>query len=290
MRTLLLLACLLLSGAQMACADTRIIYQPLNSDAQVSPAQWRQIWQASARQGAQTLIVQWTAYGDQTFGGANGWLAQTLRLAQEQGLKLVLGLSLDAAYYQRIDQLDSAGLANYWATQLGQALAQQRQLRQHWKLPVEGWYLPMELDDLHFQDAGRRAELQRQLKSFTAQLDAPLHISAFSAGKLSPAVQGQWLAELAGLGIQVWWQDGAGTGRLPPLVRDSYAAALPCTIGIIHEAFRQTSAHDQPFRAEPAEPSTAGGCHRVAVFELRYRPWGRLLLNNQRRVLKTSNL
>lgn len=289
MRTLLLLACLLLSGAQMACADTRIIYQPLNSDAQVSPAQWRQIWQASARQGAQTLIVQWTAYGDQTFGGANGWLAQTLRLAQEQGLKLVLGLSLDAAYYQRIDQLDSAGLANYWATQLGQALAQQRQLREQWKLPVAGWYLPMELDDLHFQDSARRDELQRQLKAFTTKLEAPLHISAFSAGKLAPAVQGQWLAQLAGLGMQVWWQDGAGTGRLPPLVRQSYAAALPCSVGIIHEAFRQTSKPGQPFRAEPAAPATTGGCHAVAVFELRYRPWGRPLLDNQRRLLKASN-
>jgi hypothetical protein len=125
--------------------------------------------------------------------------------------------------------------------------------------------------------------LQRQLKTFTAELDAPLHISAFSVGKLAPEVQAQWLAQLAGLNIQVWWQDGAGTGRLPALVRDGYAAALPCTIGIVHEAFRQISKEGQPFRAQPALPaSTRSGCHPTAVFELRYRPWGRLLLESQR--------
>lgn len=283
MRAFLLLACLLLGSVQTARADERIFYQPLNSDAPLGQAQWRQIWQASVKHGAHTLIVQWTAYGDQAFGGADGWLADALRLAHEQGLKLVLGLAMDSAYYQRIDQLDSAGLASYWAAQLGRSLAQQRQVRQQWNLPVDGWYLPMELDDLHFQDSGRRDELQRQLKAFTGQLDAPLHISAFSVGKLAPAVQAQWLAQLATLNIQVWWQDGSGTGRLPALVRDGYLAALPCRIGIVREAFRQTSKPGQPFHAEPAPPgSTGNGCHPTAVFELRYRPWGKLLLENQR--------
>ncbi|WP_166365139.1 DUF4434 family protein [Pseudomonas akapageensis] len=278
----LLLACLMLATVQSAHADERIFYQPLNSDAQLSPAQWRQIWHDSVKQGAHTLIVQWTAYGDQGFGGADGWLANSLRQAHGQGLKLVVGLAMDAAYYQRINQLDSAGLANYWAAQLGQSLAQQRQVRQHWNLPVEGWYLPMELDDFHFLDGGRREQLQRQLQAFSAKLDAPLHISAFSVGKLSPSVQAQWLAQLAALKIQVWWQDGVGTGRLPALVREGYAAALPCTIGIVHEAFRQTSKPDQPFRAEPAKPASIGsGCHPTAVFELRYRPWGRSLLASQ---------
>lgn len=283
MRALWLLACLLLVCGQMARADERIIYQPLNSDMHLSQGQWRQIWQASVEQGAHTLIVQWTSYGDQTFGGADGWLARALRLAHEQGLKLVMGLYMDAAYYQRIDRLDSAGLASYWGAQLGRSLAQQRHVRQQWNLPVEGWYLPMELDDFHFLDSGRRDALQRQLKTFSDQLDAPLHISAFSVGKLAPGVQAQWLAQLAGLNIQVWWQDGAGTARLPALVRQGYAAALPCTVGIVHEAFRQTSKQGQPFRAAPAAPaSTAISCHPVAVFELRYRPWGRPLLERQR--------
>lgn len=283
MRHFLLIVCLLL-GSAVTHADERVFYQPLNVDASLSQSQWRNVWRDTVKQGTRTLIVQWSAYGDADFGGADGWLADSLKLAREQGLNLVLGLYMDPAYYQRIDELDSAGLSSYWQAQLGQSLAQQQRLRNTWKLPVSGWYLPMELDDLHFMAADRRQALQRQLRDFAGKLDAPLHVSSFSAGKLAPQVNGQWLGELANAGLQVWWQDGTGTARLPLLVRNGYAAALPCSIGIVHEAFRQVNASGQPFRAEPASPQVASpGCHPTAVFSLRYRPWGKVILDNQRK-------
>lgn len=265
-----------------AQADDRLFYQPLNVDASLSDAQWQQIWRASAAQGAKTLIVQWTAYGDSDFGGASGWLARALKSAHDNGLQLVLGLSMDPAYYQRQSELDTPGLEAYWQHQLGRSLAQQRQVSQQWQLPVTAWYLPMELDDWNFQAVERRQALQRQLKDFAGQLKAPLQLSAFTGGKLAPQVYGHWLGQIAGLGVQVWWQDGAGTGALPERVRQAYAAALPCSVGIVREAFRQTSGTGQPFRAEPAAPSNATtGCHASAVFEVRYRPWGKALLDNQ---------
>lgn len=277
----LLIACLLL-GSALARADERVFYQPLNADADLSQAQWRQVWQASAKAGVSTVIVQWTAYGDSVFGQADGWLANSLREAQAQGLKLVLGLYMDPAYYQRIESLDSAGLATYWQAQLGKSLAQQQTLRRDWKLKVTGWYVPMELDDLHFMATDRRATLQRQLSDMARQLDAPLHISAFSAGKLAPQVNAAWLGEMAASGIHVWWQDGVGTARLPAIVRSGYANALPCQVGIVREAFRQVSTEGQPFRAEPApSQATAGDCHPSAVFSLRYLPWGRVILDHQ---------
>jgi hypothetical protein len=284
MNRVILIVALLLGLTLHSHADERIFYQPLNVDASLTQAQWRQVWQDSAKQGVHTVIVQWTAYGDSRFGDAQGWLVNSLRLANEQGLKVVLGLYMDPEYFQRIDQLDSAGLASYWQAQLGQSLAQQRKIRQDWKLPVSGWYMPMELDDFHFLALNRRQELQRQLKDFAAKLDAPLHLSAFSAGKLAPQVNGEWLAELASSGIQVWWQDGAGTNQLPPLVRDTYASALPCSVGIVREAFRQVSGKNQPFRAEPASlVASTSSCHLSAVFSLRYRPWGKPILDNQLR-------
>ncbi|HEF4759519.1 TPA: DUF4434 family protein [Pseudomonas putida] len=282
MMRLLWMVCLLLSSLVVR-ADERIFYQPLNVDASLSQAQWRQIWQDTARQGTHTVIVQWTAYGDSDFGGTNGWLADSLKQAQAQGLKLVLGLRMDPAYYQRIEELDSAGLATYWQAQLGQSLAQQQKLRKDWKLEVSGWYLPLELDDLHFLAVDRRQTLQRQLKDLAAKLDAPLHVSAFSAGKLAPRVHAQWLGDLAAQGIQVWWQDGAGSERLPALVRNGYASALPCSVGIVQEAFRQLSGAGKTFHAEPATLNGAApGCHPSAVFSLRYRPWGKVILDNQR--------
>ena len=271
----MILAICMLALCLPALADTRVFYQPLNRDAGVTPEQWRQVWRASVAQGGKTLIVQWSAYGDSTFGGAQGWLAGSLREARAQGLELVMGLYMDPAYYQRLDELDTVGLGDYWNAQLGRSLKQYQQLRQHWKLPVAGWYLPMELDDLHFRDAQRRRVLQRQMRTFAGKLDKPLHLSAFSAGMLSPRVHGAWLDDLAGLGLNVWWQDGVGTGRLPTPAREGYEQALTCRVGIVREAFRQVSAEGQPFRAEPAEPIGGTGCHAEAVFELRYRPWAR---------------
>jgi len=66
------------------------------------------------------------------------------------------------------------------------------------------------------------------------------------------------------------------------VVRDGYTSALPCPVGIVHEAFRQVSASGQAFRAEPAAPQAASaGCHPSAVFSLRYRPWGKVIFDNQ---------
>ncbi|MDH0730905.1 DUF4434 family protein [Pseudomonas sichuanensis] len=277
MRTLML-ACLL-ALCLPAQADQRLFYQPLNRDAKVTPAQWQQLWHATVAQGGKTLIVQWSAYGDSDFGGSDGWLAASLREARAQGLELVLGLYMDPAYYQRLEELDGEGLNNYFKAQLGRSLSHYQHLRDSWQLPVAGWYLPMELDDLHFRDPERRQALQIQLQAFNRQLDKPLHISAFSAGQLSPGVNGAWLDELSSLGLSVWWQDGVGTGRLPPLVRQAYEQALPCRVGIVREAFRQVSAPGQAFRAEPAQPMLTGGCHTEAVFALRYRPWAKGVLS-----------
>lgn len=268
---LLLLVCL------PVVADQRVIYQPLNQDAVLTSEQWRQLWRATVQNGGRTLIVQWTRYGDERFGGASGWLANSLREAHAQGLELVIGLHMDSAYYSRINELDSAGLAAYWQAQLGASLTQQREVREQWNLPVAGWYLPMELDDLHFQAADRREVLHTQLQEFNRKLDGPLHLSAFSTGKLAPEVQASWFAELAGLRLKLWWQDGAGTGRLSPLVRQRYADALPCEVGIIREAFRQVSAEGQAFRAVPGAPALGAGCHTEAVFALNYRPWAKVL-------------
>ncbi|TDF84154.1 DUF4434 family protein [Pseudomonas sp. H9] len=269
---------LLLALSLSATADQRVFYQPLNRDASLSPAQWQALWKATAAQGGKTLIVQWTAYGDSDFGGADGWLANSLRGAHEQGLQLVLGLYMDAAYYQRINELDSAGLATYWKAQLGRSLTQQQRLQRDWKLPVAGWYLPMELDDVHFNDQHRRQALYTQLQAFRQRLDAPVHVSAFSAAHLSPAANGAWLQQLAAVPLQVWWQDGAGTQRLSPWVRQQYLSALPCSVGVVQEAFRQSSRPGQPFTAVAATPEPHTGCHPTAVFSLRYRPWAKGLL------------
>ena len=278
----LLIGILLSLAMVQAEAEERLFFQPLNVDSSLDQQTWRGIWRDTAKAGVKVVVVQWTAHGESTFGGRDGWLANSLRLAREQGLQLVLGLYMDPAYYQRHAQLDGPGLEAYWQHLLGLSLAQQRVLREQWQLPVAGWYLPMELDDVQFQAAERRRTLYRQLQDFAAQLDAPLHLSAYTGAQLAPDVYAAWLYELQALGLSVWWQDGEGTGSLPKVVRRAYGRALPCEVGIIRDAFRQVSADGEPFRAEPAEPRHIyPQCHAEAVFSLGYRPWGAPLRANR---------
>ena len=251
-----------------------LFYQPQSRDARLDAAQWQALWQATRQAGVDTLIVQWSRHGEEDFGGADGWLRASLGQAAQAGLGLVLGLQHDPQYFDRA--ADAEGLSFYWQ-RLFAGYRQQQMALAAWQLPVAGWYLPAELDDHSLGSPALRAAFAAQLQSFRQEQRLPLHLSAFSAGRLSPAAYADWLATLQAPGIQLWWQDGAGTAALPADARARYRAALPCSVGLIHEAFRQTSAAGRPFRAEPREPQADSGCHPRAVFSLRYRPWGRPL-------------
>ncbi|MCC5882453.1 MAG: DUF4434 domain-containing protein [Halomonas sp.] len=263
--------------ALSAHADEHLFYQPHNSDAALSDSEWQTLWRSTVEHGVETLIVQWTRHGDDDFGGSDGWLAVTLRAAQREGLGLILGLRHDPEYYNILP--DDQRFASYWYQQSSHGLAQHEALGE-WGLDVEGWYMPLELDDYLFENPATRRELETQLRSLASRLDRPLHISAFTGGILSPDVYARWLGELADAGIQVWWQDGHGTQALPLPVREAYAEALDCRIGIVREAFVQISEPDAPFQAIPGEPAQVPACHPSAVFSLRYRPWADMLRSN----------
>ncbi|WP_079203762.1 DUF4434 domain-containing protein [Pseudomonas sp. CC6-YY-74] len=274
MTRFLLVLALALGMAQATRAET-LFYQPLNSDAQLSASEWRAIWQQSREQGVDRLIVQWTRYGDEDFGGEQGWLRAALLDAQAQGLQLILGLYQDPDYFSRVAAVDQ--LPFYWHQLLARGLDQQRRLAVEGFAPA-GWYLPAELSDRTFNDRERREEFLRQLQSLAELIKQPLHVSAYSSGQLAPVANARWLSELKARGVQVWWQDGAGLRDIPAVIRSAYASALPCEVGIVSEAFTQVNAEGQPFRAVPAAPVAYPACHPAAVFSLRYQPWGKALL------------
>jgi hypothetical protein len=193
----------------------------------------------------------------------------------------VIGLAADPAYFQTVLQPGWKDRFNdYWAGLQRQSLAQQQRLLPRLRqlgLSVAGWYLPAELSDRLFAEAPRRAAIRSQLQQLAGRLDQPLHISAYSTGQLSPDANGAWLQQLQDAGLQVWWQDGEGIADLPALVRRAYLQAVPCPVGIVREAFRQTSAAGAPFTAVPATPQPPLACHPNAVFSLQYLPWATAL-------------
>ncbi|MCC9624087.1 DUF4434 domain-containing protein [Thalassospira sp. MA62] len=260
------------------CQAQSIFYQPSLADQDVSPSQWHDIWHQTAQNGIHTVIVQWTQYGDIDFGGKDGWLYRTLDQAHAAGLDLVMGLYMDPAYYRRLSEIDAAAYDDFLQLELGQSLKKARDIQTDWQLPIAGWYLPLELDDWNYQGATERDTINDLLGGLSRRLDAPLHVSAFASGRLAPSVYGNWLKKLSKEHIQVWAQDGKGTGALSGVVGQTYLDSIPCDVGIVREAFRQTSKQGETFDAKPVtefDPATSSeGCHAQAVFELRYVPWG----------------
>lgn len=284
-----LAAAALLLALPSAVATTAIFYQPQLRDRDVASAQWPSVFAQVRARGFDTLVVQWTRYGD-AFGDPAGhaWLLQRVREAHAAGLHIVLGLDSDPAFFRRQEAspaaLDAylrtlsrrnAEVARRWIDDLGSAA-------------IAGWYLPLEIDDRRWRDPAARRLLLDHLAAERRQLDdiarRPVYVSSFFAGNMAPPRYAELLAEARRSGVRVWVQDGAGTGRLGAAERALYldaaaGCAQPHAQGLVYEIFRQTG-EDKAFTASalPVAEADAALAQRApcagdsVFFELRYLP------------------
>jgi len=273
-----------------AAATTAIIYQPQRRDRDVAQDQWPKLFAEVRQQGFDTLVVQWTQYGD-AFAAPDehAWLLQRVRDARAAGLHIVLGLGSDPAFFTLQDQKKGQDMADYlrtlsrrnaevahrWAGDLGDAA-------------IAGWYLPMEIDDVRWNDPKARAQLHDYLVEEQRQLDGivsrPIYVTSFFAGHMTPDRYADLVEDVQRSGVRTWVQDGAGTQRLEQGARQLYMAAAgrctqPHAQGFVYELFRQTGS-DKTFTAAALSPVDASEvlaqrapCNGDSVFfELRYLP------------------
>lgn len=262
-------------------ADT-LFYQPLNRDRHVNLAQWQQLLHDSRQQGITALVVQWSRYGEQDFLTGEQLLPQVLAQAQQQGMRLWLGLSADPDYFRQMQQ-PFAQRQHYFRQQLALALVQMTALAQHPLVQSErfaGWYLPFELNEQDFQTVAEADWLIAELSAFRRHTEAPVAISAYSNAQLPAALYLIQLNKLADSGLTLWLQDGGGAELQPAAAQQQLLAGLDCRIGVIIEAFRQPDYHSDQFsarKATAAELSAARQrikpCHSLLYFSLRYMPW-----------------
>ncbi|WP_165418457.1 DUF4434 domain-containing protein [Dyella amyloliquefaciens] len=271
-------------------AATAVIYQPQRRDRDVAAAQWPRLFAEVRKQGFDTLVVQWTQYGD-AFANPDehAWLLQRVRDARAAGLHIVLGLGSDPAFFtvqnqKKGDEMTgylqslsrrNAEVAHRWVADLGSDA-------------IAGWYLPMEIDDVRWNDPKARVQLRDYLSTEQRQLDGiaprPVYVTSFFAGHMAPDSYAALVADVQRSGVRAWVQDGAGTQRLEQGARNLYlAAAGQCegahAQGFVYEMFRQTGT-DQAFTATALSPADADAtlarrapCGGDSVFfELRYLP------------------
>lgn len=283
------LAMALLWAPWLAEAATALFYQPQLRDRELAAAQWPGVFAQVRGRGFDTLVVQWTQYGD-AFGDPAGhaWLLQRVREAHAAGLRIVLGLHGDPAFFQR-QEMPVASLDDYLRTLARQdAEVARRWLADLGDAAIAGWYLPMEIDDRRWREPDARDVLRDYLALERRQLDRiaarPVYVTTFFAGHMAPSGYAELVADVRRSGVLPWVQDGIGTGRLSRGETAIYlSAAASCdgrgAAGVVYEVFRQTGG-DAAFRAEPlgvgemegalAQRAPCGG--DSGVFELRYLP------------------
>lgn len=297
----------LLLGAPSAQAMNAVIYQPQNRDRQVSTAQWQTLMQQLKTMGMDTLVLQWTRYGD-AFASEEDqqWLQRQARIAHAAGLQIVVGLYADPDFFARQQQPDAA-LGNY----LNRLRSEDRAQAQRWleaadSVPVSGWYISAEVDDVNWRAPERQALaknwLQRERLELQMLSRQPVYISSFFAGNMSPQGYSALISELSGSGVQFWIQDGRGVGKLSGAERALYLqSSAGCTLdnraasastttpasGVVYEIFRALPG--QQFHAEPAYPSDAAVLRSIppcagkdsVLFSLRYLPAAKGVLSYQ---------
>ncbi|MFS1419690.1 DUF4434 domain-containing protein [Vibrio splendidus] len=255
-----------------------MFYQPLNRDVTVTNEQWLYFVEDIKKQGIDTVVVQWNRYGDEKFGGENGWLSSNLTQFADEGLTVWLGLYSDPEYFQRIHTTveEQKQYLNEYVT----VLLDSYRSWNHWitnhTSHVEGLYLPFEISDYDFDSPAKRAQLHTVLEDLSKRYDEPLMISVYLSGQLSPKGVAQWLNQLRALDIDIYVQDGRGTQLIEDTAWANYSKEISCDIGLIREAFVQTN--QTPFEAKSIEPNrlsellTEDSCHKKVLFSLRYLP------------------
>jgi hypothetical protein len=284
-----LAVCALWLAPLLAQAGTAIFYQPQLRDRDVAATSWPPLFAEVRARGFDTLVVQWTRYGDAFADPAgHAWLLQRVREARAAGLRIVLGLDSDPAFFQR-QEASAEDLGTYlsalsrrngeaagrWSAELGDEA-------------IAAWYLPIEVDDRRWRDPAARRHLldyltqeRRQLERIAAR---PIYVTSFFAGNMTPQRYAELLTDIERSGVRAWVQDGAGTARLAPAARSLYLqAAGDCTAthahGVVYEIFQQTG-EDKAFtasalpikQADQALAQRAPCSGDTVFFELRYLP------------------
>lgn len=250
--------------------------QLLDQHARWSNSEWRVLFDHLAALQVNQLVVQWSAFDQRPFyrsvpvpGAADMPLESIVRMADAGGMRVMVGLSHDLAYWTRVGRADRRAYLVERLRINRQVAAELRPLVAT-RPSFAGWYISEEIDDLNWTDPADRlalfnylAELSNYLHKLTP--DADVGVSGFvNRRTAAPALRDFWIELLAHAPAidQVYFQDGIGVDKLTlaelpryySAMRDATKAAGRELIPVV-EAFRQTAGaplSKGEFKAEPA--------------------------------------
>lgn len=299
-----LIVCLCLGGWNTVLAQLcpqspvdQMFYQPLNVDLQYPETIWIERFRLLKSIGIDSLILQWTAYGETDFRHATTvdgepFLEVIGHAASLSNMALQVGLYADPEWFDKTASSEPEELARYLDTIRQRSISQAQLLIEEFPLlEISGWYLSEEINDQNWNDESNRQLLQHHFRQTITELqsispDAEVAVSGYSAGVLSDTELAEFWSELlSDSDLQLWFQDGRGTEALSLSDRLRNLDTLSNTLdtdqwGVIAEFFRQDSNETEVFSARPAPINSLitqirrrealGDEIRITGFSLRY--------------------
>jgi len=237
---------------------------------------WRRLFYYFRRLGLKQLIVQWTVYDEADVMPGSlkvGPLETILKLADDAGIRVLVGLGSGPNYWEKIQQPPES-VKEYLKYKLQRSSVIAKELfplvNKHGSF--NGWYIPEEIDDVNWRNIKSRRVLFFYLRDLSAHLkkitpNQPVAISCFSNAAMSPSdFEKFWRDLLKTTKIDIiLFQDGIGVNKLTfeklPVYLEAVQKAVEKNdrqLQVVIEIFSQTNGHpvDQDdFQAIPASLS-----------------------------------
>ncbi len=219
-----------------------IFYQPWQADLSLTKSDWNNWMVRLHEDGLDTLYLQWLRYGDMDFldedlKTGQPFIQTLLDAAVQQGIVIFVGLFSDPGFFQSLDlkkeELDRS-LSTLQKKHLNTAIKFDNRYGRH--PAFGGWYLPEEIDDLHWQSPQRKKLFHKHLDRMndgllTLHEKKPVALSAFFSGALSPRKFALFCREiLDGSDNLLLVQDGLG-GRMDMATTQKYHDSLDSLLG-----------------------------------------------------------
>lgn len=271
-----------------------VFYQPQGRDLKISSSEWDRRLKLLKDAGVETIYIQWTKYELCVFEEGDDRLVKdtcsypltkiVMKYAKKHKLKVVLGLFSDTNYFTEIQTQNEMFLTEYLS-----------KLRIRYKISAEslaktfgtssafaGWYLPEEIDDLHWNTLNRQVILKEHLDKTYAILNnlksksAKVYISSFFSANTTPNYYGKMWSFLTRTSpFVVLVQDTAGITSTPVsaenkiLFIQAVSSAIPANKewGVIFEIFQQDGIN---FRAARNDKFLTK--HQIKALDLKHKP------------------
>ncbi|MGJ5817608.1 DUF4434 domain-containing protein [Paludibaculum fermentans] len=213
---------------------------------------WRALFGYLAELRVREVVIQWTRYDGIDYTELT---EKVLALAGRSGMEVWVGLAYESTWWRALEEGAGEALLQRVADgHLALAAELKSVVRGHHSF--RGWYLPEEIDDVHWRAKAATEGLRAHVKELRRRL-RPLALSGFSNGRMAPVELGRFWKRVAGGGLErVLFQDGIGAGKLTLESWPGYLQALGRSLGarltVVVENFEVASAGGAGFAAKPA--------------------------------------